>query len=147
MNEGTRKERTATCLCRQLQVVVRGEPQRVMACHCTLCKRRTGGAFGLGAYYLRTDQVEVRGEHRTFRKQAASGREGDNHFCPDCGTSVFWDSTLAPETFGVAVGCFDDPHFPQPVAAVWGEEKLDWLNFPEDIPVLDRQDFSKMPKK
>ena len=141
------KERTATCLCRQLQLVVRGEPQRVIACNCTLCKRRTGSAFGVGAYFSRDDLVEVRGEQSTFRKKAASGREGNNHFCTACGTSLFWDSTMAPETFGVAVGCFDDPHFPQPAAVVWGEEKLDWVEFPEETPVLEQQDFSQLEKK
>ena len=85
-------------------------------------------------------------KHGTYRKKAASGREADFHFCTACGTSLWWDSTLAPETFGIAVGCFDDPHFPQPVAAVWGEEKLDWTIFPQDVPVLEQQDLSKLGK-
>ena len=140
------RERTATCQCGAFRITVRGEPQRVMACNCTLCKRRTGSAFGLGAYFLRTDLVSEEGEHNTYRKQAASGRESDFRFCTVCGTSLWWDSTLAPETFGIAVGCFDDPHFPQPAAAVWGEEKLDWIQFPQDIPVLEQQDLTKLKK-
>ncbi len=55
-------------------------------------------------------------------------------FCPECGTTVFWERANLPGMVTMAVGCFADPRFPPPVRTVWTESKHDWLGFPEDMP-------------
>lgn len=37
------------------------------------------------------------------------------HFCPECGSTVYWDISIAPDVLGVAVGGFTDPTFPPPM--------------------------------
>ena len=39
------------------------------------------------------------------------------HFCPECGSTLYWDISDAPDFVGVAVGNFTDPTFPPPVGA------------------------------
>jgi len=48
---------TATCACGQAAVTVNALPTMHGVCHCTHCKRRTGSAFGISAYFDKTAVV------------------------------------------------------------------------------------------
>ena len=39
------------CVCGAVRYRTEGTPLRVSACHCTFCQKRTGSAFGVGAYF------------------------------------------------------------------------------------------------
>jgi len=117
--------RTAACACGQLRLSCRGEPQIVSVCHCLDCQRRTGSAFGVGAFYAR-DAVTIEGLAQTTRRLADSGRGLTFHFCPDCGGTVFWEPDFRPDSLAVAVGAFADPTFPKPDKAVFEERAHPW---------------------
>jgi hypothetical protein len=123
------KLRTASCECGALTVTTDGEPQSVVACHCIDCQRRSGSPFGLGAYYL-AEQTRVAGEARTFTRPTDAGHQFVTHFCPTCGTSVYWYSGKNPGSIGIAVGCFADPDFPTPIRSVWERSKHRWVELP-----------------
>jgi hypothetical protein len=120
--------RTARCCCGGLQVVASGEPSFVVACHCTECQRRTGSVFGVSAYYPKA-QICPSGASRTHTRDGQDGRQLRLHFCPDCGTTVYWEADFRPDHFGVAVGAFADPQFPAPVRSVWEENRHPWTGF------------------
>ena len=117
--------RTAACACGQLRLACEGEPQLVSVCHCLDCQRRTGSAFGVGAFYAR-DAVTIEGLAQTTRRLADSGRGLTFHFCPDCGGTVFWEPDFRPDSLAVAVGAFADPSFPKPDKAVFEERAHPW---------------------
>ena len=127
-------ERTATCACGQLKLRLQGEPALVSSCHCRACQRRTGGLFGVQAFFRREQLVAVEGEHRTFARTADSGTAVTHEFCPACGSTMFWERPNLPGMVTIAVGTFADPNFPPPVRTVWTESKHEWLPFPETIP-------------
>ncbi len=129
--------RTATCACRQLSVACEGEPDRVSFCFCTECQRRTGAPFGAGAYFPR-DKVAVSGAAKTFARTADSGRLLHMRFCPDCGTTVFWELEARPQHLGVAVGAFNDPSFAKPHAIIWIDNKPEWMPLPDGVPAFAR---------
>ena len=124
--------RTATCACGQLRAICEGEPPLVALCSCTHCQRRTGSVYGVGAYFER-EQVTTAGAFKRFRRSSDTGRSVDLRFCPDCGSTVFWELEMMPGRVGVAVGAFADPDFPAPQVAVWTEEKYHWVPLPEGI--------------
>jgi hypothetical protein len=43
----------------------RSEPTLVAACHCTECQRRTGAAFGVAAYFEKS-QIKPEGPYREY---------------------------------------------------------------------------------
>ncbi len=118
--------RTAACACGKLQVSCQGEPEIVSLCHCLDCQRRTGSAFGIVAFFPR-DAVDAVGRTKTFTRSSDSGRTVTFHFCPDCGTTVYWEAKARPKSFGIAVGAFADPDFPAPSQSVWDERRHHWL--------------------
>ena len=120
-------ERVASCACGQLSVRCRGEPDIVSICHCLACQRRTGGVFGVAAFYKRANVVETSGRSKTFARTAETGRRLAFNFCPESGSTVFWELDLAPAYIAVAVGAFADPSFPKPGRAVWTQSRHPWV--------------------
>ena len=125
--------RTAHCSCGALRLETSGEPDHVMACHCQACQRRTGSAFGLGAYF-RKDSVRVEGASTVFVRPAPEGRVLRNHFCPTCGTTLFWAADRLPDHIGIAVGGFDAAKAFRPTISIWEGAGHDWATVAGDIP-------------
>ena len=103
-------------------------------CHRLECQRRTGSALSVAAFYDRKCVTVTHGAPRTYSRDSASGFAVTFHFCPDCGSNLWWEPARLPGLIGVAVGAFADPAFPMPARTVWTENKHDWLPFPETIP-------------
>ncbi|WP_413719102.1 GFA family protein [Silicimonas sp. MF1-12-2] len=122
----------AQCQCGQLTLDAENDPDFVIACNCKACQKRTGAPFGVGMYF-RKDGLSIGGRSNSWARQAESGRMLENHFCPDCGTSLYWTLEMRPDHIGVAYGCFDTP-VPDPIRAIWMQEKHDWVSFPETWP-------------
>src|SRR5215831_14128495 len=124
--------RTAHCSCSALRVEVSAEPDAVVACHCGECQRRTGSIFGVGAYFKR-EHVRVEGPSTLHVRDGQEGRKLKNHFCPTCGTTVFWDADRRREVIGVAVGAFGDSSFPRATLSVWEESMHGWVAVVGDL--------------
>jgi len=55
------------------------------------------------------------------------------HFCPTCGSTVFWKAEAAPSWIGVAVGSFADPIFAPPALSVFEQSKHKWVQLDEKV--------------
>jgi hypothetical protein len=127
--------RHATCGCGQLRLTCEGEPVRVSVCHCLECQRRTGSAFGVQARFRRERVTRIEGRAAQFSRVAESDKRIDFHFCPACGSTVYWEAEAVPDLIAVAVGAFADPDFPPPEISVWERRRHSWAVMPEDQPV------------
>ena len=130
--------RTAHCCCGALRAEVSGDPSLVVACHCEQCQRRTGTAFGVSAYFP-ADQVRLAGPSKVFSRESQAGRKVEMHFCPECGTTVFWEAAFMPGHVGIAVGAFSDPAFPPPTISAWERSKQPWITLAEPVLHLSEQ--------
>jgi hypothetical protein len=124
--------RIAHCCCGSLRAEATGEPSIFGVCHCTECQRRTGSAFGVSTYFPR-DQVRTEGPSKVYVRGSESGRKVEFHFCPDCGTSLFWYAAALPDHIGVAFGTFADPSIPWPKWSAWEATRHPWVTFDHPI--------------
>ena len=124
--------RIARCACGSLRAETTGEPDIVGACHCQECQRRTGAPFGVSAHFPKT-QVRTEGPSKEYVRVSDSGRKVRMHFCPNCGTTVFWQAEFRPDHIGVAVGAFADPTFPKPTLSVWEETRHAWVGVAHEV--------------
>jgi len=129
-------DRTATCRCGQLRATVTGEPVRVSVCHCLNCKKRSGSAFAVQARWP-SAQVQIDGASQTFVKVADSGNRATFHFCPKCGSDVYYEidgkfDDKFNDLIAVPLGAFDDPFFLTPAFSVWENRKHDWVEIVGD---------------
>ena len=127
----------ASCRCGQLRAAVTGEPVRVSVCHCLNCKKRSGSAFAVQARWP-SAQVHIEGQSNSYKQVADSGNWGVFHFCPDCGSDVYYrndgpdvDAKFA-DMVAIPLGTFDDPFFLTPNFSVWESRKHDWVEIVGD---------------
>jgi len=120
-------DRTASCRCGRLKATVSGEPVRVSVCHCLNCKKRSGSAFAVQARWPKT-QAKIEGSSKTFVIAGDSGNPATFHFCPECGSDVFYTITgKFDDLVAIPLGTFDDPYFATPEYSVWEQRKHDWV--------------------
>ncbi len=84
------------CLCGAVRFVARGAPWRVGLCHCLDCRKHSGALFSALAMFPET-AVELTGATQAY---------GGWHFCPRCGSSVFFRSGDEVE---INLGSLDAP--------------------------------------
>lgn len=116
----------ASCGCGQLQLTCEGEPIRISICHCLACQRRTGSVFGVQARFPRDRITAIEGRSTEFTRPADSGNSVTFHFCPECGSTVYWELSAIPGVVAVAVGAFADPGFPEPRHSVYESRRHPW---------------------
>ncbi len=122
----------ASCQCGSLQLELDGDPDFVIACNCRACQKRTGAPFGIGGYFGK-ETLTVKGPINSWHRTAESGRSLEHFFCPECGSNMYWTLEMRPDYIGVAYGTFDT-RLPDPIRAIWTDEKHPWVTFPEDWP-------------
>jgi hypothetical protein len=138
------KTRTASCNCGQLRVTCTGpDPDRVVMCNCYLCQKQTGSPFSVQARFP-NEQVKIEGKSTAWKFDGAtplpyrtcSSSDGitnsppdvvTSHFCPTCGSTVYYYRKSDPARTGVRVGAFADPTFPPPMGSGLEEYKHPWV--------------------
>jgi hypothetical protein len=123
--------RTAACSCGQLTAQVVSEPVRVSICHCLACQRRTGSVFGEQARFPRQD-VTLSGTSTEYVRVGDEGSRSTFHFCPRCGSTVYYESEGLEAFLAIPVGAFADPDFPPPRVSVYESRKHPWVAPPTE---------------
>ena len=97
---------TGGCHCGAIRYHTEGEALTHVLCHCTDCRRHAGAPMvGWTMYPL--DAVKVTSG---MPKVYASSEHGRRHFCPDCGTGIFYtNADVLPGIIDVQSATYDDP--------------------------------------
>lgn len=125
-NEGYR----GRCLCGGVTFVAFGEPSWVGICHCSSCRRATGGILMAAAGFSRSE-VQVDGASLVAFASSPGVRRS---FCNRCGTSICYESDQWPEDIHLMVGAFDEAHQMNPNFHIFAEDRLSWLRLCDGLP-------------
>jgi hypothetical protein len=115
----TERVRTGGCLCGQVTVTARGEPNRVGICHCMTCRKTTGSVMSVFAIFPK-DRVVIEGRYACW----GPDREGKRCFCPTCGSRVV---ELSGDEIEIMAGAFDEPNSVVPSYETWVVRREHWL--------------------
>ena len=137
----TIKTRKASCRCGKLSVTYEGpDPERITLCHCEGCQSRTGTAWSIQGRFPRT-KLKMEGKSTEFEVPSEPGKltcdcgGATYHFCPVCGTTVYWDIADAPDFVGVAIGTISDPNFSPPKLSGFESAGYPWSMNAADLPI------------
>jgi hypothetical protein len=121
---------TGRCLCGSVRYSVRG-PLRstVTACHCSSCRRFTGGLWT--GTMAKVEDVHF--DNRDTLKWYRSSAEAERGFCGQCGSGLFWHELGAPY-YSIAAGSVDEPTGLKLACHGWTAEAADYWDFSPDVP-------------
>jgi len=121
----------ARCACSNASIEVSGDVLAHAVCHCDNCKRRTGSAFGVSAYFRKRDVVSTSGELTRYAlHNKARNEDQERYFCKNCGTTLYWYSSTYPDFVGIAGGCFASDALGEPSINSSSSKKLPWVAVP-----------------
>lgn len=113
------------CYCGALRLQLTALPYFSYLCHCSICRRRTGAAYGISTP-VPSGAVEIVAGETTFQRRTYSdGTEGGTVSCAACSSKVYscrdgsfyW--TFRP-------GLLDDSSWVTPVGQMWTADALPW---------------------
>lgn len=115
----TDMEWTGQCLCGKRRYRAVGEPLAQGYCHCSMCRRATGGPF---AVLVRFEAVDWLDEEPAVYRSSPIAERG---FCPDCGAPLFlrYDHD---RRMRMTVGSLDRADLIKPEGHYGIESRLPW---------------------
>ena len=121
-----------SCLCKAVQFEIHGKIARASHCHCSMCRKAHGAAFGTYAAAKAEDFRVVTGEDLITRYRSSPGIV--RTFCARCGSTLQWLRESKPEMVDVALGVLDDDPGVRPAYHIYVDSKAPWYEITDALP-------------
>ena len=131
-------EWTGGCLCGDVHYRANVEPEWVGNCHCTICRKVSGAAFGTMAAFPR-DGFEWTKGTPTYYQSSEKAKRG---FCARCGSTLTWETS---NIFSIFVGSLDRPEAMKPNGDFYTTTCLPWVKLDDDLPRFPGPDTTQWP--
>lgn len=123
------------CHCGAVSFTATVDPKRVLACHCADCQAFSGAPFR-AVLPTPVESVVMTGTTKHYVKVAASGNKRAQAFCPECGTQLYaTEGEGSPKVLNFRLGCIEQRAQLVPVAQIWGESAMPWLQALPAVPM------------
>lgn len=123
------------CLCGAVRY--RAQPPTLFCahCHCWFCRVAHGAAFVTWVGVPEAAFEFTAGGDRV--RWFASSRQSRRGFCTECGTTLFFQSTVSPGEMHIALGTVVGSIDRQPQAHVFFDQRVPWLAVVDELPKFD----------
>jgi hypothetical protein len=121
--------RAGRCLCGATEWKADVDPTDVHYCHCSMCRRWTGGPFATLAWYPRGSVSWTKRHPVEFRSSPIAVRS----HCGTCG-SPFHLAYDGQNDIALAVGSMDAPEALLPTHHYGAESRLPWADIGRSLP-------------
>src|SRR6266545_4439106 len=123
-------ELSGTCLCGGVRFEVTDAFARVVQCHCTNCKKLSGGT-GTVSGGVRTDAIRILAGAELLRTyQPVEGTA--KTFCSSCGSNLFGGGWPDSELCSVRLSTLEAPFHQKPTAHGYVRSVAPWETLPDD---------------
>jgi hypothetical protein len=137
------------CQCNAVRYEFRDDPFVVYACHCTICQRQSGSAFGMAAAFD-AGSLSLAGAAPAHFVRPGHGRQFRCYFCRECGTRIYhrWFTESGDVPFiNLKPGTLDDTSWIVPGCHVWTKHAQPWIRFSSaDVTFEQQPDLAAMPR-
>ena len=126
---------TGGCHCGAIRYESDGAPRTHALCHCRDCRRHAGAPM-VGWTMYRQGAVKVtKGTPKVY----ASSEHGRRHFCPDCGTGLFYtNDKILPGIIDIQSATMDDPDAVPARVHIQVAERIGWMERAHELPAFER---------
>jgi hypothetical protein len=127
------------CLCGKVRYEIRAEPAMGGNCHCLNCQKTSGAGHAFHLMFP-AEAFSIAGKTHAYNWTADSGNTVTSHFCPNCGSPIFGNSTGFAGMVTVRAASLDDSSGFSPQVAVYAKRAQSWDPVAPGIPA-----FADMP--
>jgi hypothetical protein len=119
-----------TCLCGGVTFEVEAAPESLRVCHCTSCKKLSGGGGSVNFGVPPSAITILEGQEllQSFTPEGGSAKT----FCRNCGGNLFGGGWPNSERASVRVTTIDDPIDAQVGAHLYVRSLAPWESLPDD---------------
>jgi hypothetical protein len=121
-----------SCLCGGVSFEVSGGLDRATHCHCSMCRKAHGAAFGSYAGAQVSALRWLSGTELISRY--ASSPDVTRTFCSRCGSTLQYISNTQSERFALALGVLDDDPGVRPLLHMFVADKAPWYEIADGLP-------------
>jgi len=118
------------CLCGGLRYEFTAPLQDIAHCHCSTCRRSSGGIVTTWISVPLTSFRWLAGIPREYASSATCTRS----FCPTCGAQLTLFTTLSPHSLDITIATLDEPALAPADRHIWVQSRLPWLHLDEHLP-------------
>ena len=123
------------CFCGAIRYQLASEPNLVVLCHCSDCRRSAGAPMVAWAMFPESALTMTKGQPKTINSSSIAVRS----FCADCGSGLFYrNATMLPGLVDVQTSTLDDPEALPPTLQVQVAERLSWMKHVHELPEFQR---------
>ena len=123
------------CHCGAIRYEISGEPIYSALCHCGDCRRNAGAPVVGWTAYSEGGLKVLQGTPKVYR----SSEHGRRHFCPDCGTGLFYfNAANLPGIADIQTATLDDPGAVAPTTHVQTADRIPWMERAHELPAFER---------
>lgn len=127
------------CLCGAVRYKYTADPIDAGHCQCVDCQKTSATGHSSKLAVLKT-ALTIFGELKFYESQAESGGIVKRGFCPNCGSSIYSETSSFPDLAAITATSLDDPTLFKPTKIVYASNGLSWDFMDPKLP-----QFSKMP--
>ena len=121
-----------SCLCKRVRFEIHGKLGRSSHCHCSMCRKAHGAAFGTYAAVRAENFRIVAGEELILRYKSSPGVE--RTFCSRCGSTLQFISQKNAGIIDVALGVLDDDPGIRVPHHIFVASKAPWFEITDGLP-------------
>lgn len=121
-----------SCLCGSVRYEIDGPLDGARNCHCSMCRKAHGAAFGSYAEVRVADFKVVSGAELILRYRSSPGVE--RTFCSRCGSTLQFLSEKRPDIVDVALGVLDDDPGIRVPHHIFVGSKAHWVEITDGLP-------------
>lgn len=119
-----------SCLCGKVKYEISGELDGASHCHCTMCQKVHGAAFGS---YANTARSAFRfTEGAQYVASYASSPKVQRTFCSICGSTLQWMTDNKSDVLSITLGTLDTPYRTPVRKHIYVDTKAPWNDLPSD---------------
>ena len=120
------------CLCGSVRYEISGAIKRIVHCHCSMCRKAHGAAFGSYAMLSSADFRITAGEAEIAAYDSSPGVQ--RTFCRRCGSTLQFKSAKRPQSVELAAGTLDDDPGVKPASHIYVGSKAPWYEITDGLP-------------
>lgn len=121
-----------SCLCGKVRYELRGPPQSMYYCHCSMCRKATGSSFATNMLVRKGDLVITVGARLLKAFQSSPGE--NRYFCLECGSPIYSKARAREDVVSIRCGTLNSDPGIRPTEHIYTASKAPWLDIGDRLP-------------